>query len=49
MGRNPSTFEGCAGDCPVDSITWFDAASYRNYGVGARLARTWTSTDKGSP
>jgi len=30
VGRDPSTFEGCAGDCPVDSITWFDAASYAN-------------------
>jgi formylglycine-generating enzyme required for sulfatase activity len=29
MGRNPSRFAGCA-DCPVDNVTWVEAAGYSN-------------------
>lgn len=28
--RNPSYHDGCGTDCPVDSVTWFDAVHFAN-------------------
>jgi formylglycine-generating enzyme required for sulfatase activity len=28
MGYNPSTFPGCGPDCPVEYVTWHEAAAY---------------------
>jgi len=30
MGTNPSTFDSCGGDCPVDTISWIDAVTFAN-------------------
>ena len=30
MGTSPSLFKTCGGNCPVDSVTWSDAAYYAN-------------------
>jgi formylglycine-generating enzyme required for sulfatase activity len=30
MGWNPSTFPACGATCPVEDITWYDAAAYAN-------------------
>ena len=30
MGYNPSTWSTCGGDCPVDSVSWHDAALFTN-------------------
>jgi formylglycine-generating enzyme required for sulfatase activity len=30
IGANPSFFKGCGGDCPVESITWFDMVAFAN-------------------
>jgi formylglycine-generating enzyme required for sulfatase activity len=29
-GSNPSGYRACGGDCPVESISWFDAVAYAN-------------------
>ena len=29
--RNPSMFTGCGNDCPVDSVTWWEALHYANF------------------
>jgi len=28
LGWNPSSISGCGGDCPVDTVSWFDAVAY---------------------
>ena len=28
MGSNPSQFEGCGGDCPVENVSFNDAQAY---------------------
>jgi formylglycine-generating enzyme required for sulfatase activity len=28
MGYNPSYFQSCGGQCPVESVSWFDALAY---------------------
>lgn len=30
VGRNPSRFERCGSDCPVDSVNWYEALAYAN-------------------
>lgn len=30
MGNNPSFFENCGRDCPVEKVTWFEAVAYTN-------------------
>jgi formylglycine-generating enzyme required for sulfatase activity len=30
MGYNPSGFKTCGGECPVESITWYEAIAYCN-------------------
>ncbi len=42
MGHNPSVFSSCGPDCPVDSVSWYDAQTFarrvsRRDGVSYRL------------
>ncbi len=30
MGTMPASFSGCGDDCPVESVSWFDAVAYLN-------------------
>ena len=30
MGDNPSGYRACGGECPVESVSWFDAVAYTN-------------------
>ena len=30
MGKNPSSFNKCGDDCPVEKVTWFDMAAFAN-------------------
>lgn len=30
MGNNPSRFAECGADCPVESVSWFEAAAFAN-------------------
>lgn len=30
VGKSPSRFQGCGADCPVESVSWFDAIQFAN-------------------
>jgi len=45
MGYNPSYFKSCGGSCPVDTVSWREAAAYCNtLSVKSGLAPCYTCT-----
>ena len=48
MGYNPSTFTECGMDCPVEEVSWYEAAAYSNalsLAEGFAACYTCTGTD----
>ena len=37
MGENPTSFDGCGPDCPVETISWYDAQAFIKQLNGAEL------------
>ena len=49
MGYNPSKFTACGGGCPVENLTWYEAAAYANaLSQKAGLKACYTCTGSGS-
>ncbi|MCK6573162.1 SUMF1/EgtB/PvdO family nonheme iron enzyme [Myxococcota bacterium] len=40
MGNNPSTFPACGEACPVETVSWWDAAAYTNALTAKEPSRT---------
>ena len=49
MGYNPSHFSSCGGNCPVERVTWHEAAAYSNaVSRAAGLPECFTCTGSGT-
>ena len=48
MGYNPSYFSGCGADCPVENVSWHEAAAFANAAsASAGLPDCYTCTGSG--
>jgi sulfatase modifying factor 1 len=49
MGYNPSNFTACGSTCPVEQVSWHEAAAFANAAsVAAGLARCYSCSGSGS-
>ncbi len=50
MGNNPSAFSSCGDDCPVETVSWYDAVTFANrLSEKAELPGCYELTCEGSP